>query len=93
MLGKRASGPKRWRSGFSEQHVTADAPADFLAAVEQRAAEIGRAAEALYLDGTSYQGSGEPMRYLDVAGGLLDYYVVPCLGIVVVCQVTSPPTP
>ncbi|MGW3046401.1 hypothetical protein ACWC9T_42070, partial [Kitasatospora sp. NPDC001159] len=49
-----------WEYLPSEQHVTAGAPANFLAAVEQRAAELVRAAEALYLDGTSYQGSGEP---------------------------------
>jgi hypothetical protein len=33
------------------------------------------------------------MRYLDVAGGLLAYYVVLRLEIAVVCQVTPPPTP
>jgi hypothetical protein len=67
-----------WECLPSEQHVTAGAPANFLAA------------EALYLDGASWQGAGEPMRYLDVAGGLLTYYLVPCLELVVVCQVTSP---
>ncbi|MFD4399689.1 hypothetical protein [Kitasatospora sp. NPDC058478] len=82
-----------WEYLPSEQHVTAGTPADFLTAIEQRAAELVRAAEALYLDGTSYQGSGEPMRYLDVVGGLLTYYVVPRLELVVVCQITPPPTP
>ncbi|CAN3979918.1 hypothetical protein [Kitasatospora purpeofusca] len=82
-----------WEYLPSEQHVTAGAPADFLAAVEHRAAELVRAAEALYLDGTSYQGSGEPMRYLDIAGGPVSYYVVPRLELVVVCQVTPPPGP
>ncbi|MFF7592233.1 hypothetical protein ACFZCK_32645 [Kitasatospora purpeofusca] len=62
-----------WEYLPSEQHVTAGSPADFLEAVEHRAAELVRAAEALYLDGASYQGSGEPMRYLDIAGGLLSY--------------------
>ncbi|MFJ1758427.1 hypothetical protein [Kitasatospora sp. NPDC088134] len=37
-------------------HVTAGMPADFLAAVALRADELVRAAEALYLDGTTYQG-------------------------------------
>ncbi|MEU4587373.1 hypothetical protein AB0F92_35855 [Kitasatospora aureofaciens] len=60
-----------WEYLPSEQHVTAGCPAGFLTAVEERAAELVRAAEVLYLDGTSYQGSGEPMRHLDVAGGLL----------------------
>ncbi|MFI6850434.1 hypothetical protein OG535_40410 [Kitasatospora sp. NBC_00085] len=81
-----------WEYLPSEQHVTSGAPADFLAAVGERAAELVRAAEALYLDGTSYQGSGEPRRYLDVAGGLLAYYVIPRLELVVVCQITPPPT-
>ncbi len=79
-----------WEYLPSEQHVTAGAPAAFLAVVEQRAAELVRAAEALFLDGTAYEGSGEPMRYLDVDGGLLAYYVVPRLELVVVCQVTAP---
>ncbi|MEE1782728.1 hypothetical protein PUR71_07305 [Streptomyces sp. SP17BM10] len=79
-----------WEYVPSEQHVTVSAPADFLAVVEQRAAELVRAAGVLYLDGASYQGSGEPMRYLDVAGGLLAYYVVPRLELVVVCQLTPP---
>ncbi|WP_329611627.1 hypothetical protein [Kitasatospora herbaricolor] len=78
-----------WEYLPSEKHVTAEAPADFLAAVEHRAAELVRAAAALYLDGTSYQGAGEPMRYLDVAAGLLTYYLVPRLELVV-CQVTPP---
>ncbi|MFI9159584.1 hypothetical protein [Kitasatospora aureofaciens] len=79
-----------WEYLPGEQHVTAGCPAGFLTAVEERAAELVRAAEVLYLDGTSYLGSGEPMRYLDVAGGLLAYYVVPRLELVAVCQLTPP---
>jgi hypothetical protein len=79
-----------WEYLPDEEHVTGGAPADFLAAVEQKAAELVRAAEALFLDGATYEGSGEPMQYLDVAGGLLVYYVVPRLTLVVVCQVTPP---
>ncbi|KJS55545.1 hypothetical protein [Streptomyces rubellomurinus] len=80
-----------WEYLPSAEHVTAGAPAGFLAAVESKADELVRAASALYLDGTAYQGSGEPMRYVDVAGGLFAYYVVPRLELVVVCQVTAPP--
>ncbi|WP_282203468.1 hypothetical protein [Kitasatospora fiedleri] len=83
---------RSWKYLPNEQHVAAGCPTGFFAAVEQRAAELVRAAEALYLDGTSYQGSGEPMRYLDVAGGLLAHYVAPRLELVV-CQVTPSPTP
>ncbi|WP_327068942.1 hypothetical protein OG500_24370 [Kitasatospora sp. NBC_01250] len=80
-----------WEYLPSEEHVTAGAPADFLRAVALRAAELVRAAEARYLDGTTYEGSGEPMQYLDVAGGMIAYYVIPRLELVVVCQVTPPP--
>ncbi|MFD7589131.1 hypothetical protein ACFV84_27285 [Kitasatospora sp. NPDC059811] len=81
-----------WEYLPSEEHVTGGAPAGFLAAVEQKAAELVRAAEALYLDGTTYEGSGEPMQCLDVAGGLINYYIVPRLELVVVCQLTPPLT-
>ncbi|MEW1914602.1 hypothetical protein AB0442_40560 [Kitasatospora sp. NPDC085895] len=80
-----------WEYLPDQEQVAGGCPTDFLTAVELRAAELVRAAEALHLDGTSYQGSGEPMRYLDVAGGLLAYYVVPRLELVVICQLTPPP--
>ncbi|MFE6051232.1 hypothetical protein ACFQ6N_10775 [Kitasatospora sp. NPDC056446] len=80
-----------WEYLPSEEHVVGGAPAGFLTAVEEKAAELVRAAEALFLDGTRYEGSGEPMRYLDVAGGLVAYYLVPRLELVVVCQATPPP--
>ncbi|MFJ9441715.1 hypothetical protein ACIRRH_07565 [Kitasatospora sp. NPDC101235] len=79
-----------WEYLPSEEHVAGDAPAEFLGAAEQRAAELVRAAEALYLDGTTYEGSGEPMQYLDVAGGIVAYYVVPRIELVVICQLTPP---
>jgi hypothetical protein len=79
-----------WEYLPSEEYVTKGAPRDFLEAVAGRAEELVRAAGALYLDGTTYEGPGEPMRYLDVAGGFFAYYVVPRLELVVVCQVTPP---
>ncbi|MFE0459333.1 hypothetical protein ACFW1A_08715 [Kitasatospora sp. NPDC058965] len=42
-----------------EEHVASGAPPAFVAPVEQKAVEIVRAAAALHLDGTTYQGSGE----------------------------------
>ncbi|MEU2628998.1 hypothetical protein [Kitasatospora sp. NPDC007106] len=80
-----------WEYLPDEERVAGGCPADFLVDVEQRAGELVRAAEAVHLDGTTYQGGGEPMRYLDVAGGLLAYYVVPRLELVVICQLTPPP--
>ncbi|MFF3114676.1 hypothetical protein ACFVSN_36510 [Kitasatospora sp. NPDC057904] len=79
-----------WEYLPSEERVIGGAPADFVAALEHRAAELVRAAEALYLDGAGYEGSGEPMRHLDVAGGFMTYYVVPRLELVAICQVTPP---
>ncbi|MFD7904095.1 MULTISPECIES: hypothetical protein [unclassified Kitasatospora] len=73
----------------SEERVIGGAPAD-VAAVEHRAAELVRAAEALYLDGAGDEGGGEPMRHLDVAGGFMTYYVVPRLELVAICQATPP---
>ncbi|MFD8483232.1 hypothetical protein [Kitasatospora sp. NPDC059673] len=80
-----------WEYLPDAEHIAGGFPAGFLAAVELRAAEPVRAAEARYLDGTSYEGPGEPMRHLDVAGGLLTYYVVPRLELVAICQLTAPP--
>ncbi|MEU8920839.1 hypothetical protein AB0D10_07820 [Kitasatospora sp. NPDC048545] len=85
-----------WEYLPSEELVAGGAPAAFLTAIEQKAieqkaTELVRVAEALHLDRTTHEGSGEPMRYLDVAGGLVAYYVVPRLELVVICQVTPPP--
>lgn len=59
-----------WEYLPSEEHVTGGAPAGFLAAVEQKAAELVRAAEALHLDGTTYEGSGEPMLQVSQGDGV-----------------------
>ena len=82
----------RWEYLPSKELVTSGAPAGFLAAVGRKADELVRAAEVLHLDGSTYEGSGEPMQYVDVAGGMFAYYVVPRLELVFVCQVTPPPT-
>ncbi|MFI5527125.1 hypothetical protein ACIA8O_01085 [Kitasatospora sp. NPDC051853] len=80
-----------WEYLPDEEGVAGGAPPEFLGAVETKADELVRAAEALYLDGTTYEGSGEPMAYLDVAGGFFAYFVVPRLQRVFLCQVTTPP--
>ncbi|MER8184762.1 hypothetical protein [Kitasatospora sp. NPDC094015] len=80
-----------WEYLPDEEQVAGGAPEEFRAAVGRKADELVRAAEALYLDGTTFEGSGEPMRYVDVAGGLFAYFVVPRLELVAVCQVTPPP--
>jgi hypothetical protein len=48
----------QWEYDPDEQHVAGGAPPAFLAEVEKKADELVRAAEAFYLDGTTYQGEG-----------------------------------
>ncbi|WP_160311143.1 hypothetical protein [Streptacidiphilus anmyonensis] len=45
-----------WEYLPSQEYVTEGAPQDFLTAVAGKAEELVRAAEALYLDGTTSSG-------------------------------------
>ncbi|WP_329572925.1 hypothetical protein [Kitasatospora sp. NBC_01266] len=67
----------RWEYNPDEENVIAGAPLSFVAQVEEKAAEIVRAAAALYLDGTAYQGIGEKMKTADIEDGIFWYLVVP----------------
>jgi hypothetical protein len=66
-----------WEYNPSEEFLTAGAPEAFIAEVKAKADELVRAAHALYLDGTTYQGSGEPMKTAIVEHGFFVYSVVP----------------
>jgi hypothetical protein len=66
-----------WEYSPSEEYLTEGAPPVFIAEVEEKAEELVRAAEALYLDGTTYQGAGEPMKTAVVTHGFFLYCVVP----------------
>ncbi|MFP3991791.1 hypothetical protein U9R90_30825 [Streptomyces sp. E11-3] len=88
-------GSWRWEYGPDEAHViggATPAPAAFVAEVEQRAREIVRAAEALHLDGTAYQGAGEGVQTAFVPGGMFLYLTVPRHECVDVLQVSAWPT-
>jgi len=81
-----------WEYEPSEDHVIGgDSPPSpsFVAEVESRADEIARAAAALYLHGSSYQGASEGMKTALVSGGMFLYLVVPRHQRVYVIQVTS----
>ncbi|MFJ8437434.1 hypothetical protein [Kitasatospora griseola] len=52
------------------------APPALVAEVEKKADELVRAAEALYLDGTSYRGANPKSRTADVPGGMFEYLTV-----------------
>ncbi|MCD0486089.1 hypothetical protein LO771_27835 [Streptacidiphilus sp. ASG 303] len=81
-----------WEYEPDEEHVIGGGhppgPA-FVARVEERADEIVRAAAALYLDGSSYQGSGEGVQTAFVDGGMFLHLVVPRHQRVYVLQVTA----
>lgn len=66
-----------WEYNPDETGVIAGAPLAFVAQVEKKADEIVRAASALYLDGSSYQGLGEKMKTADVEDGIFWYMVIP----------------
>ncbi|WP_042422185.1 hypothetical protein [Streptacidiphilus anmyonensis] len=66
-----------WEYNPSEEYLTEGAPEAFIAEVEAKADELVRAAHALHLDGTTYQGAGEPMKTAIVPSGFFLYTVVP----------------
>ncbi|GAA1350190.1 hypothetical protein [Streptomyces beijiangensis] len=47
-----------------------------MAHVEERADELVRAAEALYLDGTAYQGDNPKGATAHITGGMFEYLLV-----------------
>ncbi|MEU8783080.1 hypothetical protein [Streptomyces sp. NPDC048637] len=65
-----------WEYLPSEEQVIGGAPPTFAAEVEKKADELVRAAEAVYLDGTSYRGENPKSRTADVTGGMFEYLTV-----------------
>ncbi|MCX4454865.1 hypothetical protein OG585_19660 [Streptomyces sp. NBC_01340] len=59
--------------------------------MEKRADEIARAAEALHLDGSTYQGTGEGVQTAYVPGGMFLYLTIARHECVYVLQVTAWP--
>ncbi|MFI1582117.1 hypothetical protein [Embleya sp. NPDC020630] len=80
-----------WEYHPDEQTVVGGAPEAFIAQVETRAEEIVRAAEALYLDGTTYQGPNPPMGTAYPESGMFRYLIVVRSESVLVLQVTYLP--
>lgn len=84
----------RWEYEPDEVHVVGGPnppPPAFVAEVERRADEIVRAASALYLDGTAYQGAGDGVQTGYVPHGMFRYLVIPRHQCVYVLQVTVSP--
>jgi hypothetical protein len=78
----------RWEYDPSEEYVAGGAPPAFIAEVEKNADELIRAAEALHLDGTRYEGIGPKSETVDVPGGMFVFLIVPRFECGYVLQVT-----
>ncbi|MEU3374922.1 hypothetical protein ABZ734_31350 [Streptomyces sp. NPDC006660] len=84
----------RWEYEPDETHVVGGEtppPAELIAEVRLRAAEIVRAAAALHLDGTRYQGVGDGVQTAFVPGGMFLYLTIVRHQCVYVLQVTASP--
>ncbi|MFI0822410.1 hypothetical protein ACH4TX_43095 [Streptomyces sp. NPDC021098] len=78
-----------WEYEPGEEHVVGGAPPALIAEVEKKADELVRAAAALYLDGTAYQGPSPRGENHLVPGGMFVCQVIPRLERVFVLQVTA----
>jgi hypothetical protein len=65
-----------WEYLPSEHHVTDGVSPVVVAEVEKKADELVRAAEALYLDGTSYTGADEKMQQQFIPDGFFHYTMI-----------------
>jgi hypothetical protein len=77
-----------WEYDPTEEYVVGGADPGFIAQVEKRADELVRAAEALYLDGSGYQGIGPGVATAFIDGGMFAYLTVVRNERVYVLQVT-----
>ncbi|TVL89127.1 hypothetical protein [Streptomyces sp. SAJ15] len=78
-----------WEYEPTEESVVGGAPPALVVEVEKRADEIVRAAEALYLDGTAYQGPSPSGENVLVPGGMFVCQVVPRHERVYILQVSA----
>ncbi|MEV6736132.1 hypothetical protein AB0N14_03920 [Streptomyces sp. NPDC051104] len=65
-----------WEYAFGAEEAARTAPPAFLAEVERKAAEMVRAAEALYVHGRSHDGDDPRGGDIAVPGGMFTYQIV-----------------
>ncbi|MGW5124369.1 hypothetical protein ACWEQ7_09990 [Streptomyces sp. NPDC004069] len=65
-----------WEYAFGAEEAARTAPPDFLAEVERKAAEVVRAAEALYVHDRSHDGHDPRGGDVVVPGGMFTYQIV-----------------
>lgn len=66
----------KWEYVFGAEATARTAPAGFLAAVERKADELVRAAEALHVHGRAHGGADPKGGDVVVPGGMFTYQVV-----------------
>ncbi|MFB7936493.1 hypothetical protein [Streptomyces sp. NPDC056049] len=66
-----------WEYDPDEEYVIGGAPPAFVAEVERKADESVRAAAALSLDGSRFQGENPRSEHVRVAGGMFVFLLVP----------------
>ncbi|MFD4696698.1 hypothetical protein ACFWGI_19580 [Streptomyces niveus] len=77
-----------WEYAFGAEEAARTAPRSFLAGVEEKAAELVRAAEALYVHGRSHEGVDPKGGNLPVPGGMFTYQIVVRSEHVYIVQIT-----
>ncbi|MFG3105893.1 hypothetical protein [Streptomyces tendae] len=77
-----------WEYAFGAEEAARTAPPVFLTAVEHKAAELVRAAEAQYLHGRAYGGDDPKGGDITVPGGMFTYQIVVRYERVYVVQIT-----
>lgn len=78
----------KWEYAFGAEEVARTAPADFLVAVEHKADELVRAAEALHIHGRAHQAVDPKGSDVIVPGGMFRYQIVVRSERVFIVQIT-----
>ncbi|MFG2969190.1 MULTISPECIES: hypothetical protein [unclassified Streptomyces] len=78
----------KWEYAFGAEAAARTVPRDFLTAVERRADELVRAAEALHVHGRAHEGVDPGGGDIRVPGGMFRYQVVVRSERVYVVQIT-----
>jgi hypothetical protein len=78
----------KWEYAFGAEDAARTAPAAFLSAVERKADELVRAAEALHVHGRAHDGVDPKGGDIIVPGGMFTYQVVVRSGRVYIIQIT-----
>ena len=78
----------KWEYAFGAEETARTAPSGFLTAVERKADELVRAAEALHVHGRAHDGIDPKGGDIIVPGGMFTYQVVVRSERVYVVQIT-----